>query len=87
MVHSEGKKFPFWKKDLISLDSSSFFKGSLDFSPILNFLMLCKDKMFKTLRQSSQFSANDECLAQWLVMYLYIFIVASREFSDLSARV
>lgn len=59
----------FWKIDLISLDSSSSFKGKSVFSPLLNFLMLCWDKILRTLRQSEQFSANDKCLAQWLSCY------------------
>ena len=63
-------EFPFWKNDLINLDSSLSFKGNSVFSLKLNFLTLCKERMFKTFKQSAQFSANEECLAQWDVIYL-----------------
>ena len=64
------EELPFWKKLLINLVSSSFFKGNATFSFELNFLIVFYEQMFNTFKQSQQLSAKEECLERLLVMYL-----------------
>ena len=67
------EELPFWKKDLINMVSSSFFKGNAIFSFELNLLMVCNEQMFKTFKQSLQLLAKELYLERWLVTYLYSF--------------
>ena len=53
------EELPFWKKDLINMVSSSFFKGNAIFSFELNLLMVCNEQMFKTFKQSLQLLAKE----------------------------